>query len=58
MKAGLEKDKAAVLVVIGLSTAGIKHVLGGGAGYRESTESWKAVFWKPDEARHERAEGG
>lgn len=45
VKAGLEKDKAAVLVVIGLSTAGIKRVLAVEPGYRESTESWKSVFW-------------
>lgn len=45
VKAGLEKDKAAVLVVIGLTTAGIKRILAIEPGYRESTESWKAVFW-------------
>lgn len=45
VKAGLEKDKAAVLVVIGVDTAGIKRVLAIEPGYRESTESWKSVFW-------------
>jgi transposase-like protein len=45
VKAGLEKDKAAVLVVIGVTTEGIKRVLAVEPGYRESTESWKQVFW-------------
>lgn len=45
VKAGLEKDKAAVLVVIGVSTDGIKRVLAVEPGFRESTESWKSVFW-------------
>ncbi len=45
VRAGLEKDKAAVLVVIGVDTAGIKHVLAIEAGYRESSESWKSVLW-------------
>ena len=45
VKAGLEKDKAAVLVVIGLSKGGSKRVLAVEPGYRESTESWKSVFW-------------
>jgi transposase-like protein len=45
VKAGLEKDKAAVLVVIGVSADGTKRVLAVEPGYRESTESWKEVFW-------------
>lgn len=45
VRAGLEKDKAAVLVVIGLDTTGVKHVLAIESGYRESSESWKSVFW-------------
>jgi transposase-like protein len=45
VKAGLEKDKAAVLVVIGVTTEGIKRVLAVEPGYRESTESWKEVLW-------------
>lgn len=45
VKAGLEKDKAAVLVVIGVSSAGIKRVLAVEPGYRESTDSWKEVLW-------------
>ena len=45
IKAGLEKDKAALLVGIGVTTEGVKRVLAVEQGYRESTESWKAVLW-------------
>lgn len=44
VKAGLEKEKAALLVVIGADVHGKKHLLAVEAGYRESTESWLAVF--------------
>lgn len=44
VRAGLEKDKAAVLVVIGVTVTGQKRVLAVESGYRESTESWKEVF--------------
>ena len=44
VKAGLERDKAAVLVVIGAMSDGTKEVLALTSGYRESTESWMAVF--------------
>jgi putative transposase len=44
VKAGLEKDKAAILVVIGVTAEGIKRVLAVEPGYRESTDSWKEVF--------------
>ncbi len=40
VKAGLEKDKAALLVVIGAMSDGRKEVLAIQSGYRESTESW------------------
>ncbi len=43
VKAGLEKEKAAVLVVIGAMRDGRGEVLAVTPGYRESTESWKAV---------------
>ena len=43
-KAGLERDKAAVLVVIGAMSDGTKEVLALTSGYRESTESWADVF--------------
>ena len=44
VKAGLEKDKAALLVVIGAMRDGTKEVLAITSGYRETTESWTAVF--------------
>lgn len=44
VKAGLEKDKAAVLVVIGALRDGCKEVLALESGIRESTDSWKAVL--------------
>ena len=44
VKAGLERDKAAVLVVIGAMSDGTKEVLALTSGYRESTESWADVF--------------
>jgi transposase-like protein len=44
VKAGLEKDKAALLVVIGALRDGTKVVLAVESGGRESTESWSAVL--------------
>jgi transposase-like protein len=44
VKAGLEKEKAALLVVIGALSDGTKEVLAVTPGYRESKESWRAVF--------------
>lgn len=44
VKAGLEKDKAALLVVIGALTDGKKVFLACDSGYRESTESWSGVL--------------
>ena len=44
VKAGLERDKAALLVVIGAMSDGTKEVLALTSGYRESTESWARVF--------------
>lgn len=44
VKAGLEKDKAALLVVIGGLSNGEKVILAVEPGYRESTESWSAVL--------------
>jgi transposase-like protein len=40
VKAGLEKDKAALLVIIGALADGRKVILALEPGYRESTESW------------------
>ena len=42
--AGLEKDKAALLVVIGAMSDGTKEVLAVTPGYRESVASWSAVL--------------
>jgi transposase-like protein len=44
VKAGLEREKAALLVVIGAFADGRKEVLAVTPGYRESTESWAAVL--------------
>lgn len=44
VKAGLERDKAALLVVMGAMRDGTKEVLSVTSGYRESTESWSQVF--------------
>jgi putative transposase len=44
MKAGLEKDKAALLVMIGALTNGKKVFLACESGYRESKESWSGVL--------------
>ena len=44
VKAGLERDKAALLVVMGAMRDGTKEVLAIAPGYRESTESWSEVF--------------
>jgi transposase-like protein len=44
VKAGLEKDKAALLVVIGGLSDGRKAVLAVEPGYRESTDSWSGVL--------------
>ena len=44
VKAGLERKKAAVLVVIGALSDGGKTVLSVVPGYRESTQSWSEVL--------------
>ena len=44
IKAGLEKDKAALLVVIGGLRNGEKVILAIEPGYRESAEGWSAVL--------------
>jgi transposase-like protein len=44
VKAGLEKEKAALLVIIGGLSDGRKIVLAVEPGYRESTESWSGVL--------------
>lgn len=44
VKAGLERDKAALLIVIGALRDGSKEILAIDSGSRESTESWKTVL--------------
>ncbi len=44
MKAGLARDKATVLVVIGAMRDGRKEVLGLMSGYRESVGWWAGVL--------------
>jgi putative transposase len=44
VKAGLEKNKAALLVIVGGLSNGQKVVLAVEPGYRESIESWSAVL--------------
>jgi len=44
VKAGLERDKAALLVIIGGLTNGRKVFLACESGYRESKESWSGVL--------------
>ena len=43
-KAGLEKDKAAMLVLIAALREGRKVVLAVESGYRESIESWATLL--------------
>lgn len=44
VKAGLEKDKAALLIIIGALTSGKKVFLACETGYRESKEAWAEVL--------------
>ena len=44
LKAGLEKEKTAVLVVLGVTADGRKELLAMEEGYRESTASWSEVL--------------
>lgn len=44
VKAGLEKDKAVLLVIVAALSDGSKMILSVTSGYRESTESWSAVL--------------
>jgi transposase-like protein len=44
VKAGLGKEKAALLVVIGVKSDGSKCILALEAGHRESKESWARVM--------------
>ncbi len=44
VKAGLERDKAALLVMVGALANGEKVILTVESGYRESSESWGALL--------------
>jgi len=44
VKAGIGREKAALLVVIGVLKDGQKRVLALEAGYRESEESWGEIL--------------
>ena len=44
IKAGLEKEKAALLVIVASTAHGQKEVLACESGYRESKESWAGVL--------------
>jgi transposase-like protein len=44
VKAGLEKDKAALLVVLAALSDGSKKILAVTPGHRESTQSWSSVL--------------
>lgn len=44
VKAGLEKDKAAILVVLAALRTGQKVILAVESGYRESTEGWATIL--------------
>ena len=44
VKAGLEREKSAVLVAIAALSDGSKVVLSAESGYRESTQSWSEVL--------------
>ena len=44
VKAGLEKEKAVLLVVLAALSDGSKAVVSVTSGYRESTQSWSEVL--------------
>ena len=48
VKAGLEREKAAVLVAIGALSDGSRTALSVVPGCRESTESWSDVLGGPE----------
>ena len=44
LKAGLESEKAAILVLVGINDQGRKELISVMEGYRESYESWKEIW--------------
>ncbi len=41
---GVDREKTALLCVVGAREDGVKELIGMGLGYRESTESWSGVL--------------
>jgi transposase-like protein len=50
LKAGLESEKAAILVLVGVNEDGKKELISVMEGYRESYESWREI-WRGVKAR-------
>jgi putative transposase len=50
LKAGLESEKAAILVLVGVNENGRKELISVMEGYRESYESWREI-WRGVQAR-------
>jgi transposase-like protein len=44
LKAGLESEKAAILVLVGVNEHGRKELISVMEGYRESSESWREIW--------------
>jgi putative transposase len=44
LKAGLESEKAAILVLVGVNAQGYKELVSVMEGYRESYESWREIW--------------
>jgi putative transposase len=44
LKAGLEKENTALLVLVGVNAKGIKELIAVMEGYRESRESWREIW--------------
>jgi transposase-like protein len=44
LKAGLESEKAAILVLVGVNEYGVKELISVMEGYRESYESWREIW--------------
>src|SRR5258705_9185650 len=44
LKAGLENEKAAILVLVGVNEYGRKELISVMEGYRESYESWREIW--------------
>ena len=56
--AGVDREKTALLCVVGAREDGVKELLGMELGYRESTESWSGVLRRLEGSWDERAAAG